>query len=104
MRFYAALGPFGSFPPESVKHTVVWAPQGHEETCFIGPIATRAGGVARGPSRGYRGSPGVARRLPEDPVLIRTVKRVVSEAQVRQNIVDSHIRQGAPKGAPEGPT
>ena len=104
MIFYGALGPFGTFPPESDKNTRVWAPQGHEVSCFIGPIATRAGGVARGPSRGYRGSPGVARRLPEDPVLIRTVKRVVSEAQVRQNIVNLHISQGAPKGAPEGPT
>ena len=71
--------------------------------CFLGPIATRAVGVARGPSRGYRGSPGVARRLPEDPILIRTVKRVASEVQVRQNIVNLHISQGVPKGAPEGP-
>ena len=101
--FYAALGPFGTFPPESGKNTRVWAPQGHEVSCFIGPIAARAGGGAQGPSRGHRGSPRVARRLPEDSILIRTVKRVVSEAQVRQNIVNLHISQGAPKGVPEGP-
>ena len=71
---------------------------------FLGPIATRAGGGARGASRRRRGSPGVARRLPEDPILIRTVKRVVSEAQVRQNVVNLHISQGGPKGATEGPT
>ena len=69
-------------------------------SCFIGPIATRVGGVARGPLQGV---PGVALRLPEDPVLIRTVKRVVSEAQVRQNIVNLRISEGAPGGAPEGP-
>jgi len=71
--------------------------------CFIGPIATRAGGVARGPSRGCRGPPGAARRLPEDSILIRTVKHVVSEAQVRQNIVNLRISEGVPGGPPEGP-
>ena len=72
-------------------------------TCFLGRIATRAGWGARGASRRRRASPGVARRLPEGSVLIRTVKYVVSEAQVRQNIVNLHISQGVPRGAPEGP-
>ena len=62
MCFYAALGPFGIFPPESDKNARVWAPQGHEVSCFIGPIATRAGGVARGPLQGV---PGVAGGRPE---------------------------------------
>ena len=62
------------------------------------------GGGARGVSRRRRGPPGTARRLPEDAILIRTLKYVVSEAQVRQNIVNLHISQGVPKGAPEGPT
>ena len=70
---------------------------------FLGPIATRAGGGARGASRRRRGSPGGARRLREGPILIRAVKYVVSEAQVRQNIVNLHISQGVPRGAPEGP-
>ena len=70
---------------------------------FLGPIATRAGGAARGASRRRRGPPGAARRLPEDSILIRTVKHVVSEAQVRQNVVNLHISQGVPRGAPEGP-
>ena len=71
---------------------------------FLGPIATRAGGGARGASRRRRGSPGVARRLLEGSIMIRTVKYVVSEAQVRKNIVNLHISQGVPRGAPVGPT
>ena len=54
-----------------------------EVTCFVGPFATRGGGVPGGGSRRRRASPGVARRLPEASVLIRTVKYVVSEARVR---------------------
>ena len=71
--------------------------------CFLGPIATRAGGGARGASRRRRGSPGVGRRLLEGSILIRPLKCVVSEPQVRQNIVNLHISQGVPRGAPEGP-
>ena len=69
-------------------------------TCFVGPFATRAGGGARGASRRRRGSPGVARRLLGGPVLIRTVKYVVSAAWVRQSVVNLHISQGGPVGAP----
>ena len=57
-------------------------------TCFLGPLATRAGGGARGASRRRRGSPGVARRLLEGPILIRAVKYVVTEDQVRRNVVN----------------
>ena len=71
--------------------------------CFLGRIAPRAGGGARGASRRRRVSPGVARRLLEGSLLIRPVKYVVSEAHVRQNIVNLHISQGVPRGVPDGP-
>ena len=61
------------------------------------------GGGARGASRRRRGPPGAARRLPEEAILIRTVKHVVSEDQVRLNIVNLRISQGVPGGPPEGP-
>ena len=49
---------------------------------------------------GLQEAPGAARRLPEDSILIRTVKHVVSEAQVRQNIVNLRISEGVPGGPP----
>ncbi len=57
-------------------------------------------GGARGTSRRRRGSSGVARRLLEGSLLIRPAKYGVSEAQVRQNIVNLYISQGVPRGAP----
>ena len=68
--------------------------------CFLGRIAPRAGGGARGASRRRRGSPGVARRLLEGSILIRAVKYVVTEDRVRRNVVNMHISQGGPRGAP----
>ena len=70
--------------------------------CFLGRIAPRAGGGARGASRRRRWAPGGGRRLLEGSIMIRTVQRVVSEAQVRQNIVNLHISQGGPTGVPDG--
>ena len=57
-------------------------------------------GGARGASRRRRGPPGATRRLLEDSILIRTVKYVVSEAQVRQNVVNLRISEGVPGGPP----
>ena len=71
--------------------------------CFLDRTATRAGGGARGASRRRRGAPGAARKLPEDAILIWTVKHAVSEAQVRQNIVNLRISEGVPGGTPEDP-
>ena len=71
--------------------------------CVLGRIAPRAGGGARVTSRRRRESSGVARRLLEGSLLIRPVKYVVSEAQVRQNVVNLHISQGGPRGTPEDP-
>ena len=71
---------------------------------FLGRIATRAGGGARGTSRRRRGSPGVARRLLGGPILARVVKYVVSEARVRQSVVNLHISQGVPRGLRRTPS
>ena len=71
--------------------------------CFLDRTATRAGGGAWGASRRRRGPPGAARRLPEEAILIRTVKHVVSEAQVRQSVVNLRISEGVPGGASGGP-
>ena len=71
--------------------------------CFTAPIATRAEGGCPWAFRRRRGPPRAARELPEDAILIFTVKHVVSEAQVRQNIVNLRISEGVPRGAPEGP-
>ena len=78
-------------------------PHVSEVACFVGPFATRAKGGARGGLQEAPGSPEVARRLPEGPILIRTVKYVVSEAQVRQNVVNLRISEGVPGGTPEDP-
>ena len=94
------LGPIVA-PLGGIHNTIGKAkPHVAKATCFVGPFATRAGGGARGASRRRRGSPGVARRLLGGSILIRVVKCVVSEARVRQSVVNMHISQGAPRGAP----
>ena len=99
---------FGPLSPSGIaktaENTSLWASGACEVPRFLDRTATRAGGGARGASRRRRGPPGAARRLPEDLILIRTVKRVLSAAQVRQNIVKLCINQGIPRGTPEGPT
>ena len=98
---------FGPLSPSGIAKTAgntsLWASGTCEVPCFLDRIATRAGGAARGASRRRRGPPGAARRLPEEAILIRTVKHVVSEVQVRQNIVNLRISEGGPGGPPEGP-
>ena len=98
---------FGPLSPSGIaktaENTSLWASGTCEVPCFLDRTATRAGGGARGASRRRRGPPGAARRLPEEAILIRTVKHVASEAQVRQNIVNLRISEGAPGGPPEGP-
>ena len=94
------LGPIVT-PLGGIHNTIGKAkPHVAKATCFVGPFATRAGGGARRASRRRRGSPGVARRLLEGPILVRAVKCVVSEARVRRNIVNMHMSQGGPRGAP----
>ena len=68
--------------------------------CFTAPIATRAEGGCPGGLQEAPGPPGTARRLPEEAILIRTVKHVASEVQVRQNIVKLRISEGVPEGPP----
>ena len=97
------LGPMVT-PLGGIRNTIGKAkPHVAKATCFVGPFATRAGVGARGASRRRRGSPGVARRLLEGSILIRAVKYVVTEDQVRRNIVNMHVSQGAPRAAPEDP-
>ena len=95
---------FGPLSPSGIaktaENTSLWASGTRKVLCFLDRTATRVGGGARGGSRRRRGAPGAARRLPEDSILIRTVKHVASEAQVRQNIVNLRISEGVPGGPP----
>ena len=103
--FLEGLGRFrppGSRKQRKTRHS---GPPGRAK-CRVFSIGLRPGPgwCARGASRRRRGPPGAARRLPEDSILIRTVKHVASEAQVRQNIVNLRISERIPGGPPEGPT
>ena len=105
--FACVLEVLGRFrPPGSRKQrkTRHFGPPGRAK-CRVFSIGLRPGpgGVPGGASRRRRGPPGAARRLPEDAILIRTVKHVVSEAQVRQNVVNLRISEGVPGGASGGP-
>ena len=102
--FLEGLGRFCTSGTRERRKTRHFAAPGRAK-CRVFSIGLRPGpgGGAWGASRRRRGPPGAARRLLEDSILIRTVKRVVSEAQVRQHIANLRISQEGPGEPPEGP-